>query len=146
MTLKWRDTGGALRTAGAVSIRTVFSTDPADLKIVDQIRLRVADGTSPADLKEVYKQGIRLAVTPPLASSNGLTTNYVTVSVAGGTPPYSYSWTATNGVVPSNPFSASTSFNGTPPAVGTCVVTDTNNVTNQISVNVRDRNIIGGTQ
>ena len=135
MSLRWRDSGGALRTAGAVSIRDADNI----LRAVDQIRIRDADNV----LREVYKQGIRLAVSPGSAYGSGvtgpITTNSVTVGVAGGTPPYTHSWSAGGSVVPNSPTSATTSFTKSGASVETTatdLVTDANGLTNSVTIPV----------
>jgi hypothetical protein len=140
MSLKVRDPGGVLRTIGAASIRDSSAT----LRTIDQIRMRADDGT----LKQVYQQGIRLAVSPDEAfgfSSGGsgpIYTNSVTVSVAGGTPPYAHVWTTESGFGASSPVSPTTSFVGAPVSgdttsgFATDTVTDANGITNSISVYV----------
>jgi hypothetical protein len=135
VSLRWRDSGGALRTAGAVSIRDASSA----LLAVDQIRVRDADNV----LREVYKQGIRLAATPTFVYGTGIsgpiTTNSVTVGVAGGTPPYTHAWTVGGSVVANSPTSATTSFTksgASVEATATDLVTDVNGLFNSINVPV----------
>lgn len=43
-------------------------------------------------------------------SSGSVMTNYVTATPSGGAMPYRYAWTATNGVIITNPSQASTAF------------------------------------
>lgn len=144
MSLSWRDAGAALRSAGAVSFRTVDGVVAGDLKAVDQIRIRIADGTNPADLKEGYKQGIRLAASPTSAygaappGTGPITTNSVVVGVAGGTPPYTHAWTHGAGITVNSPTSATTSFTGgaSVDSTATDTVTDANGLTNAIIVPV----------
>lgn len=139
MALQLRDPGGVLRTSGAASIRD----SSAVLRTIDEIHVRADDGT----LKRVYQQGIRLAVAPDSAygyssaKTGPIYTNSVTVGVAGGTPPYTHSWTATGGIAPAAPTSSTTPFIGVPGGIsgelegdGTDTVTDANGLTNSISV------------
>jgi len=132
-----------------MKLRTVTGTDPADLRNVDQIRIRIVDGVSSGDLKEVYQQGIRLAVDPPTAGNvttnktGPITSNSVVVSVAGGTPPYTHSWTASDGITVDSPSFATTTFTATPPGIDGAIfgtagdtVTDANGITASISVDL----------
>jgi hypothetical protein len=141
VTLRHRDEGGAVRTAGAIFLRDTDGTDPGDLVTVDQIKLRVVDGTDPGDLKQAYQQGIRLSVVPESASGfsgskgGSIATNYVTVSAAGGTPPYDHVWSTDAGISASSPLSASTYFTGTPETPsGDIVGNATDTVTDAIGV------------
>jgi hypothetical protein len=135
VSLRWRDSGGALRTAGAVSIRDADNI----LRAVDQIRIRDADNV----LREVYKQGIRLSATPTSAFGSRMTppatTNSVTIGVAGGTPPYTHAWTANGGVTVNSPSSATTSFRSSVSVItnATDLVTDANGLTASRTVSVR---------
>lgn len=139
MALQIRDPGGVLRTSGAAYIRDASAV----LRTIDQIRVREDGGV----LKQVYQQGIRLAASPDSAygyssaKTGPIYTNSVTVNVAGGTPPYTHSWTATGGISPAAPTSSTTPFIGVPGAIsgelegdGTDFVTDANGLTNSISV------------
>lgn len=149
MSFQWRDAAAVRRTAGAARFRVADSVLAGDLKTVDQILLRTVDGTDPGDLSEFYKQGLRLAASPDSAygasgSHTGpIYSNTVTVTVAGGTAPYSHTWTSTAGISVAAPASSSTPFIGHPTAgdevsgTATDTVTDANGVFGSIDVPVR---------
>lgn len=145
MSLRWRDAASVQRSAGAVYMRDADSVQ----RTVDQIRVRGAGG-----YVEIYKQGLRLVASPSEAIGNSsaktgpIYSNNVMVSVAGGTPPYTHSWTATSGIGVAAPTNPSTAFIATPPAImgeingtATDTVTDANGITNSITV---DASIVRG--
>jgi len=141
VSVQWRDVGGSIRSAGAISMRDASNV----VRTVDQVRIRDEGGV----LREVYKQGIRLAVNPATAvgassaKTGAIYTNSVVVGVAGGTPPYAHSWVPDGSLVATNPGGDTTAFYGTPTAVfgelngqATDHVTDANGLTNSISVDI----------
>ena len=118
--------------------------------------VRVANGTAPTGLKEFYKADVRVAAAPNFAFGFGTTlpviTNTVTVTAAGGTPPYTHSWSVDDPSVTINTrLSASTTFGARPSFGDTISATATDTVTDatgalarvQVAVSI-GRNTPGG--
>lgn len=139
----------SVRDAGAVRATTEAKFRASDgLKFIEQMGIRTAIGAG--GMAQFYQRGIRLGVNPlsvfgtSTSKTGPVYSGAASVSVSGGTAPYAYAWTATSGLTPINPSSASTAFQGTPPALegeifGTanCLVTDDNGLTSSISVDVQ---------
>lgn len=138
---QYRDSGGATRVAGAM----YFMAADLSTKTIDEISFMNAA----LETKRIYKAGIRLAASPTFAvgsttaKTGPVYSNTVSVGVAGGTPPYNHSWTATGGITVNNPASSFTDFRATPPGLdsevqGTATdhVTDANGIANSIAVSV----------
>lgn len=116
------DPAGVSRVAGEIKISLADMSSVT----VDRIRVLGPDGVD----HEVYKRSIRLAVSPTSANStHSVQTNAVTVSVAGGTPPYSHSWSvvtsAGSAVNATAPTSATTAFKINSGLFGDAIATDT---------------------
>lgn len=140
MTLRIRDTA-ALRLATEVKMRQADSS----LAAVDRMLIRTTDGT-----QEFYRRGIRPSANPTAvngyssASFRPAITSSVTVSVDGGTAPYSHVWTRTSGsagyALSANSATTTFAYPGSGDsyssarAVFTDTVTDANGLTAQVSV------------
>lgn len=140
MTLRIRDTA-ALRLATEARVRKADGS----LNPIDRMMIRTPDG-----LSLFYRRGIRLSANPTEVSGYATSsfrpavTSAVTVSVDGGTAPYSHAWTVSAGSPASanSPSSATTTF--TCPGTGdpyssdvaffTDTVTDANGLTAQVMV------------
>lgn len=109
------------------------------LRSIDKIAFRGNDG-----LRQFYQRGIRPAPTPDVldATSNPRRVTYtssVSVSVTGGTQPYSHSWAASP-LTPTAPSSGTTAFTIPRNFEGfieaTDTVTDANGIRATVSVTI----------
>lgn len=133
MTLLVRDTG-ALRMASEARVCMADG-----LRSVDKIMFRTGDG-----LRQFYQRGIRPAATPDAldATSNPRRVTYtpsVSVSVTGGTQPYTHSWAAspltpTASSSGTTAFAVPRNFEGFIEAVDT--VTDANGIRATVTVTI----------
>jgi hypothetical protein len=136
---------------------TLLVRDQANTKEASEVSVRTAGGTVPVQnifirtaggLVQFYRRRVRAAVSPDVvraqsAEQGTIVTSPVQVSVSGGTPPYSHSWTPNGGISAVQPTSANTQFVGNPPGssgrlTGTLVdtITDTNGLSTTVSVAV----------
>lgn len=142
-----RDAGNVARAATAIAVRDAGNVS----RVISEIRVRDINNVS----RVVYRAGGAAVVTATANTSyvsgytrysSSATTNPVTVTVAGGTAPYTYAWSLldyTSAIPPTAtaPTSATSAFFQTGMASGDvenstwrCTVTDANGATGFVDI------------
>tara|TARA_R110002074_G_scaffold262994_1_gene435108 strand:- start:16017 stop:16454 length:438 start_codon:yes stop_codon:yes gene_type:complete len=136
MAVSIRDVSNTPRVIGDIRVRDTGNV----VRTIEQIWIRDEANVS----RKVYQRGVRLAASPAFANGSRygagpITSDTVTVSIAGGAAPYSHSWALISpsaGAVALNPTSATTAFRagGELDAIFRDTVTDTNGLSATIDV------------
>lgn len=108
--IRFRDTGGTLRTAARISIRD----DGGLLRTARRIRVRDVSNVLRTVWESVSATLSTTAIYESQPTSTVVSTTSCTAAMVGGTAPYTYLWHAADynydGINPSTPASASTTF------------------------------------